>query len=129
MYFDKFARKEIIKHTIANYNRIEVTAGKLRYNHQCHMNSVHEAKKHKHKKLAMCIYFDGDYPIIHFINYDGKKFICNTLGEWINCYDFYFVRWIKDKDMWNINDIFTNYRRELRKTLSWWVRLISKYDA
>lgn len=123
------AQQEIANYTIANYKKIKVKAGKCRYNFRCQYNSVHEAKKNKHKKLAMCIYLDDGYPIVHFINYNKGKFIDNTLGEWSSRVDFYFVRWITDEEMWQIDTIFTAFRKELRKTLSWWVRLTSDFEA
>jgi hypothetical protein len=123
------AQQEIANYTIANYEKIKVKAGKCRYNFRCQYNSVHEAKKNKHKKLAMCIYLDDGYPIIHFINYNKGKFVDNTLGEWSSRVDFYFVRWISDEEMWQIDTIFTTFRKELRKTLSWWTRLTSDFDA
>lgn len=122
------AQQEIANYTIANYKKIEVKAGKCRFNFKCHYNSVHEAKKRKHKKLAMCIYLDNGYPIIHFINYNKGKFVDNTLGEWSSRVDVYFVRWITDEEMWQIDTIFTAFRKELRKTLSWWVRLTSDFE-
>lgn len=128
-YSNYKAQQEIVNYTIANYKKIEVKAGKCRFNFKCHCNSVHEAKKNKHKKLAMCIYLDNGYPIIHFINYNKGKFVDNTLGEWSSRVDFYFVRWISDEEMWKIDDIFTAFRKELRKTLSWWVRLTSDFEA
>ena len=128
-YNNTKAQKEIANYTIANYKKIKVKAGKCRYNFKCQMNSVHEAKKNKHKKLAMCIYLDDGYPIIHFINYNKGKFVDNTLGEWSKTVDFYFVRWITEEEMWQINTIFTSFRKELRKSLSWWVRLTSDFDA
>jgi len=123
------AQQEIANYTIANYKKIEVKAGKCRFNFKCHYNSVHEAKKNKHKKLAMCIYLDDGYPIIHFINYNKGKFVDNTLGEWSSRVDFYFVRWITDEEMWKVDTIFTAFRKELRKSLSWWVRLTSDFEA
>ena len=123
------AQQEIANYTISNYKKIKVKAGKCRYNFRCQYNSVHEAKKNKHKKLAMCIYLDDGYPIIHFINYNKGKFVDNTLGEWSSRVDFYFVRWITDEEMWKVDTIFTAFRKELRKSLSWWVRLTSDFNA
>lgn len=128
-YNNHKAQQEIANYTIANYEKIKVKAGKCRYNFRCQYNSVHEAKKNKHKKLAMCIYLDDGYPIIHFINYNKGKFVDNTLGEWSSRVDFYFVRWISDEEMWKIDSIFTAFRKELRKTLSWWTRLTSDFEA
>lgn len=122
------AQQVIYDHIISKYNRIKVNPGKCRYNFKCQMNAVHEAKKHKHKKIAMCVYMDdGTYPIIHFINYNKKVFIDNTLGEWSSKHDYYFIRWIDDRDMFYVDTIFTAFRRELRNQLSWWLKITSDY--
>lgn len=121
------ARKQISHYILENYDEIKVSPGKCRFNFKCHNNAVHEAKKNQHKKLAMCVYFDDGYPIIHFINYKKGKFIDNTLGEWSSQVDFYFIDWIYDRDMWNIDNIFSDFRVKLGENLSWWVRLTSNY--
>lgn len=124
------AQQEVYDYVISKYNKIKVSPGKCRWNFRCQLNAVHEAKKNNHKKIAMCIYMDnGAVPIIHFINYNKKKFTDNTLGQWSLKYDYYFVRWIDEEDMWDVDVIFSAFRRELRKTLSWWVRLTSDYEA
>lgn len=124
------AQQVIYDHIISKYNTIEVKAGKCRFNYKCQMNAVSEAKKHKHKKIAMCIYMDGGiYPIIHFINYKGGVFVDNTLGEWSSRHKYYFIRWIEDEDMWDVDIIFTAFRRELRNQLSWWLRLTSDVNC
>lgn len=123
------ARQEICNYIVSKYNTIEVKAGKCRFNYQCHRNSVSEAKKHNHKKLAMVVYIEDGYPIIHFINYNNKTFIDNTLGEWTSQVDYYFIKWIKAKDMWDVFTVFNAFRGELRKQLSWWVKLTSDYSG
>lgn len=121
------AQKEICNHIISKYNKIEVKPGKCRFNYQCHRNSVHTAKKHNHKKLAMVVYIEDGYPIVHFINYNKKQFIDNTLGEWSSQVYFYFVKWIKSEDMWDIFTVFNAFRGELGKQLSWWTKITSDY--
>lgn len=123
------AEKEIYNHIISKYNTIKVESGKCRYNYRCQMNSVHEAKKNKHKKLAMCVCEQNGGIFIHFINYHKGKFIDNTLGQWSKQQNYYFIKWIKDEDMWGINHIFTSFREELRNNLSWWVKLTSDFEA
>lgn len=121
------ARQEICSHVIAKYSKIEVKPGKGLFNYQCHRNAVNFAKKHKHKKIAVCIYIGDGYPIVHFINYRKKKFVDNTLGQWTTQYDYYFVKWIEDKDMFNVFDYFDALKLELGKELSWWTRITSDY--
>lgn len=126
-YNDNRARKEICNYIISKYNKIEVRVGKCRYNFRCHNNAVHEAKRKNHKKLAMVVYIDDGYPIVHFINYHKKQFVDNTLGEWTTQYDYYFIKWVKDDEMWDIFDVFYAIKEELGKQLSWWTRLTSEY--
>lgn len=126
-YNNDKAKEQIKNHVVSTYDKIEVEPGKCRYNFRCQYNAVHEAKKHKQDKIAMCIYLDGKYPIIHFVNYSDGKFTDNTLGMWTTTLDHYFVKWVDDSEMWNINNIFTALRNSLKKQLSWWVRLTSDY--
>lgn len=128
-YNNHKAQQETYDHIISNYKTIKVKPGKCRYNYRCQMNSVHEAIKNKHKKIAMCVYMDGGMPIIHFLNYHKGNFIDNTLGEWSQCCEHYFIRWISKEDFWDVDEIFTTFRNKLRKQLSWWVRLTSDYEA
>lgn len=123
------AQREICNKIVSEHKLIKVEAGEILYNFRCQYNSVHFAKKNKDKKIAMCVYIDNGYPIIHFINYRKGVFTDNTLGEWSKLHNYYFIRWIYDSEMWQVDDIFSAYRKELRKSLSWWVRLTSDFDA
>lgn len=115
------------KEIISTKERISIKAGKCRYNFRCQMNAVHEAVRNKQSKIAMVVYMANCKvdPIIHFVNYDGKKFIDNTLGEWSQNHEYYLIRFITKKDFWNINFIFTSYREKINNSLSWWLRLTS----
>lgn len=121
------AREEIIDYIKGNFSSIEVRPGKCRYNFRCHDNAVHEASKKNHKKIALCVYIDNGWPIIHFINYNKKKFRDNTLGQWASQYEYYLIRFIEAKDMWNVHHIFEEYRKELGRKLNWKTRILSNY--
>lgn len=125
-----YKAKEIVKRmVIANHQKINVTAGVCRYNFRCQNNAVHDAINEKHDKIAMCIYFDGDYPIIHFINVNKSgKYIDNTLGNWATTYDYYLIRYIEKNSFFDVNKIFTEYRKELRSKLPFFVRILSDYE-
>lgn len=123
------ARKEICDHITSRYNKIEVKAGKCRFNYRCSANAVHDAVKNKDKKIAMCVYIDEGYPVIHFINYKKGVFTDNTLGVWSSQYDYYFIRWIKEDEFFQVDYIFESFRRELRNVLSWWTKLWSNYEC
>jgi hypothetical protein len=123
------ARQIFYDHIIANHKTIKIKPGKCRYNYKCQMNAVHEAKKNKHKKIAMCVYMDGGNPNIHFINYHKGKYTDNTLGQWSKCYNYYFIKWIDEADMWNVDAIFTAFRKDLKNMLPWWIRMTSDYEC
>jgi hypothetical protein len=115
---------------IARYEKMEVTPGHLRWNFRCQVNSVHDALTVGENMIAMCFCIDGDGdPVIHFINIHGTKYVDNTLGQWCAKHDYYFVRNIGKEEFFDVNRIFSAYRRQLRRTLPWWVRLLSDYEA
>ncbi|MFW6225818.1 MAG: hypothetical protein ACOC3V_02565 [bacterium] len=123
------SNKIILDYIENNLEQIKVKSGKCRYNFRCHMNSVHEAINNKEKKIALCFYICDNQPIIHFINVTKKgKFVDNTLGVWSNKYKYYFVRYIKKEDFYTIEDVFSNYREELRSKLPWYINLIKNVD-
>lgn len=124
------AERQTYNYITSTFKTIKVKPGKCRYNYRCQLNAVHEAKKNKHKKLAMCVCVDDNRGVfIHFVNYSKGKFVDNTLGEWSKLETYYFIKWIKQDEMWSINNIFTNFRRELRNKLSWWVKITSNFEA
>lgn len=95
----------------------------------CHKNSVHEAIKNKDDSVVMCMYIDGDYPIIHFINQDKNgHYVDNTLGEWSEKYNYYFIKLINKDEFFDVDKVFDAYRKEIRKQLSFWVRLFSNIE-
>jgi hypothetical protein len=124
---DRKAIKILYQNIISKYNTIEVNPGKCRYNFRCQYNAVHEAKKHNHKKIAMCVYMDDGQPIIHFINYNKGKFVDNTLGQWSKCYNYYFIKWIDKEDLWDVHAFFSAFRKDLGRALPWWIRITSEY--
>jgi len=105
--------------------KLEVVYGKMRWNYKCHLNSVHEAWRKGYDKIAMVVQIEDDWCCIHFLNYDGEKFIDNTLGEWSRCYEYRFIKFIGEDEFRNVGGVFENYREYLRSKLSWWERLTS----
>lgn len=112
--------KEFTKNT---YKKIKVVPGKCRYNYKCHLNSVHDAIVKKDKKVAMCLCIQRGEVYIHFINYHNGKFVDNTLGVWSATNDYYFVRWIKEDEFFEITSIFISFRGFLQRQLPWWIRI------
>lgn len=112
---------------LANYSKISVVAGKCRYNFRCHLNAIHEAIENNDEKIAMCLYISDDGQVVmHFLNYQKKKFIENTLGHHCRNNEYYFVRWIYPEEYNRISNIFNATIKEWRKKLPWYVRLFTK---
>lgn len=122
---NKKADAIILNKIVSEHNRIFPIAGECRFNFRCHNNAVHEAVKNNHKQIAMVVYFDGNCPIIHFINYDKETYIDNTLGEWVSQYEFYLIRLLDKDDFWYVHNLFNSYRSQLRNCLPFWVRWFS----
>lgn len=120
--FNKTAEKIVRDKIASEHEKIEIKPGKCRYNYKCQMNAVHEASKKGHKKLAMVVYFHDDFPVIHFVNYKKGVFTDNTLGQWSTQYDYFFIKWIKNEEFWEINTIFDKYRNTLQNYLPFWVK-------
>jgi hypothetical protein len=139
-YFDQKARRFIADYTKANYEQISVEPGECRFNLMCHMNAVHEAIDDNEKEIALCIYFIKCYkpnqiqPIIHFVNVTETEalrygyYTDNTIGHFCVNYKYYIVRYIDKADFMNIDNVFANFRKELRSKLPWWLRLLSKVN-
>lgn len=124
---NKRVRKKIERYVLKHYEPIEVKGGLCKWNFRCHNNAVHEAVVNNQEKIAMCVYFDESYPIIHFLNYNGTDFVDNTLGVWANEFDYYFVEWIEKEDFFNVYDYHDKQRKLFGDILNWWERLTSDY--
>lgn len=123
------AERKILGFIKSRYDKIEVHPGKCRMNFRCHNNSVHEALKKGYNHIALVIYVENDYPVVHFINWEKGKFKDHTLGQWSTGADFYFVQWVDKRDFFHIYDVFRDYRKFLRTKLTWWERLLSDYKG
>jgi hypothetical protein len=123
------ANLEIIQYLRGSKNKIDVKSGACRYNQRCQYNSVHEAIEKSEDKVAMCMCVNEDYTMIHFVNVDSEGvFTDNTLGHWSKEYEYFFIKYIDSVDFFNIDDVFVSYRKELRKKLSFWTRLLSSVE-
>ena len=126
--FDKIAKIKIRDFAVGSLSAIEVAGGKCRYNFYCHANSVNDAIENEDNRIAMCIYFEDDFPILHVINVDKEgNFTDNTLGVWAAQYKYYLVRFIEKDSFFDIFEIFTAYRKELKSKIPWYIRLFSNY--
>ena len=114
------AIKVTLDHVLKNYSEIEVTPGKCRYNYRCQQNAVHDAMVNGDSQVAMCLYTGDDHPIIHFINVDKSgKYIDNTFGQWSSRHKYYLVKHVSDGEFFSVNNIFTEFRKEMRNLIGW----------
>lgn len=128
IYFnDDKAREKILNYVSSQYTPINVKEGKCKWNFRCHNNAVHEAVVNNQDKIAICVYVEDGWPIIHFLNYDGTDFVDNTLGIWCSQYDYYFVGWIEKEEFFNVYDYHDKQRKLFGDILNWWERLTSDY--
>jgi len=124
--FEKYLYKKIRKFVVNNYKQIDVQPGNGMFNFMCHSNSVNEAIKCNEDEVALCVYFHGDKPIIHFINISNGIYVDNTLGYWSKQYKYFSVRTIPRKDFFEVHNIHIDFTKQLRKNIRV-LRLFSKY--
>ena len=122
-------RIDMCREVRAKNNKLDVKPGNHRFNQQCHSNAAAEAYNNKNLSvvMVMCIE-DGGWPFIHFVNYDKKKkvYIDNTLGFQALKIEYYYIKDIES--IWDVDDVFTDYRRHLRENLGFWESLLSDYQ-
>lgn len=112
----------------SNYSKINVKAGKCRYNYMCHANAVHEAFNKKNKEIALVVYFDGLQPCIHFINVNKKgNYIDNTLGRWSLIYEYYLIRHIPESEFWDVYKIHNSFRLHVKCLLPFYLRIFHNH--
>lgn len=115
----------IVNYIIANLKLIKVESGIIRYNYMCHKNAVHDAINNGDKKIAMVFHLNKDnkYPIIHFVNVNKKGiYTDNTLGNWSTMFNYYLIRTIPKEQFEQVDLIFSNYRKELKRKLPFFYR-------
>ena len=116
-YKDKVLKK-IIEYVRTNYTYIDLEdmeMGNIIYNYRCHLNAVQCVEEGKADEVYLCVYVENDYPIVHFINKKGDKFIDNTLGWTYKNIDYYIIRKISKDEYSKITDILVQAQRTLTR--------------
>jgi hypothetical protein len=127
--FEQKAKAIISDFIVANLSKITVKSGSCRYNYKCQMNTVHDALNNDEDKIAICFYYDGDCPIIHFINIDKQgNYIDNTLGRWSETFEYYLIRTIEKESFFDINNIFWAYRTEIKNKIPFYIKWFVNYE-
>lgn len=128
--FEKRIQKFISDYIRSNHSKITVKAGKCRYNFQCHSNATHTSFKKGYEEMALVVYFDGDDPIVHFININKKgKYVDNTLGIWSQVYEYYLIRHIPKIEFWDVYKIHKSYRKYIKSLLPFYLRIFHDYRS
>ncbi len=128
---EKKSQNEIRKYIKATFKKIDVKAGKCRFNFRCQLNAVHEAIENSEDKVALIIYINkgSSECIVHFVNVDENGiFTDNTLGHWSKCQDFYFIKYIDEKNFFSINNVLIEYKKFFRKQLNIVTRILSDVE-
>jgi hypothetical protein len=113
--------KQFIK---TSYKKIQCTAGEIRFNYRCHLNAVHEATKKGHKEIALVIQIESNgWPIIHFVNYDGKKYIDNTWGYWTKHCDYYLIRKVSKIEFDEVSNILYDTQQHFKNKATFFEKL------
>lgn len=126
---NKPAQIKIQECVVAKFSKIKVKPGVATINYKCQLNAVHHAIENRDSKIAITIYFDKAYPIIHFVNYHNGQYIDNTWGHWSSQHEYFFIKFIDKEDFFAIDSIFELIRKEVRSWLPLWLRLLSNYNA
>lgn len=107
-----------------------IKAGQCRYNHHCHINSIHDAMKAEQKRIAMMVYFENCAPIVHFVNESPcGTFTDNTLGYYSSKVEMYFVRWVNEAEFDDIFNVHNSMRAQITRSIPWYIRWFIKFDC
>lgn len=116
MKYKEKIKKRIIEHVKANFKRIdksEMELGNLVYNYMCHMNAVQYIKNGQADEVYLCVYIDNNWPIVHFINKKGNKYIDNTLGWRYEQLDYYIIKKVSEDEFNDIGDLLSNTQKSI----------------
>lgn len=127
MMFNETYKRNIQDYIRSNHEKITVKPGLCRFNYRCHNNAAHDAIEAGDTELAMCVYFEGNDPAIHFINIRNGEYIDNTLGHWSKWMEYYLIRKVNKDEFFEVIDIFTSYRKFLKRMQPLHVRLLSNF--
>ncbi len=56
---------------------------------------------------------------------ENMVYIDNTLGHWVKIYDFYLIKYINKNDFFNVDTIFTEYRKEIQTKLPLYIQILT----
>ncbi len=109
-YFTNKWERKVRDYCDSQYELIIPVAGDINFYYKCHLIATHHAIKNDDEKIALVVYRDKDnlLPCVHFINYDGKNYIDNTIGHWVEKHEYRFVRWIGKDEFFKTPQILTD---------------------
>lgn len=110
--------EKIIEYVRTNYTYVnleDMKLGTIIYNYRCHLNAVQCVKEGKADEVYLCVYIEDKYPIIHFINKQGDKYVDNTLGWTYKKIEYYIIRKINSGEYEQITDVLVQAQRTLAR--------------
>jgi len=123
-YFTKKWEQKVRDHCDSQYERIQVKPGDLHLYWKCHYVATHYAIENDHEKLALVTQREKQHtlPVIHFVNFDGKDFIDNSMGHWVNSYEYRFVRWVPKEEFYDTVYILGDTKKFFQKMATFFQR-------
>ena len=122
------AQRHIYLKVATTLDEITPIAGEKNHNMMCYKNAVNYAIKNDQKYVLLGFYVYNECPVVHFYNVDKNgDIIDNTLGNGVDFMTHYFYKRVWYKDFPRIEDVFNDYRKEIRKSLPLRLRLLSDY--
>lgn len=127
-YFTNKWDRKVRDYCDSQYELIEVEPGDLNHYYKCHLVATDVAIKRNHDKLALVTYrYDGSLlPYVHFINYDGDRFIDNSMGVWSEKYEYRFIRWVPEAEFYDTVNILSDTQKVFTNMAGWLTKLFGE---
>lgn len=131
MSYIRRAQARLKVYVRTRHEEIRVTPQLGLFNFRCFENAVEYCRRYPDLQVAEVIYIDGDYPVLHYINYDPvkKEYLETTLGWRAEFLEYYFIR-IVHKD--SHRHIGNEFERAMRgwtdQFVGWFGRYVLRVD-
>ncbi|MGF7219089.1 hypothetical protein GGR92_005269 [Spirosoma lacussanchae] len=125
-------QERLRRHFTRNFSRLadeRFVCGEMRYNYQCHRNSVHEYFLDNTKRIALVFAIDrrDDTFCLHVINrLSNGKYQDNTWGSEYLYHSYYLIKEILPDQYDRVPNYFDDHRRDFIRLFGsyWLIRLL-----
>lgn len=100
------AREKLCRHVMSRYELIKPIPKQGLFNYRCFDNAV------EYNRLYSCgvvevMYFDGKYPVLHYLNVDSNgTYLETSLGWKADIYEYYKIRKVDQIHFEEIGKVF-----------------------